>query len=584
MGMLRGRRSRVLINNRENDMKIKENVKKLAGKRKLISIAIAVFCVAGVVSSLTVGLSANDAATAEESQTYTVTTGSISNEISAAGNLALAETEDLAFEMAGYVSEVLVSTGDSVVAGQELAKLDVDDWNEQLKAYERAVTTAEHNLTVKEAALVKAKRSAAAAERDVAARELAVREAELAVQSAQNDLNNIQEVAEAQAAVDDAEAYVEAIKAIRRGSFNGAIQVVDNTRLNDMQDAAEDDLAAAQEDLQDIIAETGVQLTDNVELQISQAKLAIEKKELALEDAKLAVDDANYAITEANAAVATAQYDLDTATSNLEDARNDLADAKALSPIITAPFDGFIPSISVEGGDEVFKGTIAMQIANPDSFEVEIAVSEVDIMDVEVGGKAWVEVDALSVTLPATVTYIAPTATISSGVVNYMVTVEVQSMTAGSLPFPQAADDAAIPSLTDSQNMTGDGQMPGFTMEDLELRQGLTVTVSLIVSEATDVLVVPYAAVTTEGRQKYVEVLNDDGTTEKRAITTGVTDYSYIEVTDGLTEGEQIVISGTTATTISSSSDSDEQQGGGIMFPGMGGGEPPSGGPPGGGQ
>jgi multidrug efflux pump subunit AcrA (membrane-fusion protein) len=110
----------------------------------------------------------------------------------------------------------------------------------------------------------------------------------------------------------------------------------------------------------------------------------------------------------------------------------------------------------------------------------------------------------------------------------------------------------------------------------------MTVTVSLVTSEAQDVLLVPYSAITAEGPQKYVEVLTDDCTTEKRAITTGLTDYSYTGVTDGLTEGEKILINAATTTAASSSLSKSQQSNGGMMIPGMGGG--PSGGPPPGGM
>jgi len=60
-----------------------------------------------------------------------------------------------------------------------------------------------------------------------------------------------------------------------------------------------------------------------------------------------------------------------------------------------------------------------------------------------------------------------------------------------------------------------------------------------------------------------------------RAITTGITDYQFTEVTEGLSEGEQVLVSrGTT-----SESTTTQQQPGGMMIPGMGG---PPGPPPGG--
>lgn len=72
--------------------------------------------------------------------------------------------------------------------------------------------------------------------------------------------------------------------------------------------------------------------------------------------------------------------------------------------------------------------------------------------------------------------------------------------------------------------------------------------------EKNDVLLVPYAAITSQGRQSYVVVVLPSGTTEQRAIQTGITDYQFTEVTGGLDEGEQVLVpQGTTASPTTSS-------------------------------
>ena len=104
-------------------------------------------------------------------------------------------------------------------------------------------------------------------------------------------------------------------------------------------------------------------------------------------------------------------------------------------------------------------------------------------------------------------------------------------------------------------------------MADFQLREGLTVTVSIIIEEATDVLLVPNGAITTQGQQSYVQVLSSDGSIENRAVTTGISNWLYTEVTEGLSEGEQVVVPQGTASTTTT------QQGGppgGMMIPGMG--------------
>jgi RND family efflux transporter MFP subunit len=261
----------------------------------------------------------------------------------------------------------------------------------------------------------------------------------------------------------------------------------------------------------------------------------------------------------------------------VEQAKAALADALNASPEITAPFDGFITKVNVLGGDEVTKGTVGVTLADPNKFQVDILVSEMDIFQVKVGGMATVQADAIpGISLPAKVTYIAPTATIQSGVVNYKVTVEVEpfeaiaqeqqtmSGTAQGLPSGITPPEGFTPAAgQESPSTNRTGAIP----ETIQLRDGLTVTVNLIVAQRNDVLLVPNGAITTQGGQSYVQVISSNGTIEKRAITTGLTDYVKTEVTEGLSEGEKVVVpQGTTATTTTT-----QRQGGTMFIPGMGG-------------
>src|SRR5438874_8980847 len=60
-------------------------------------------------------------------QTAQVTRGFITASINATGTAAATATSKLGFESNGRVTDVLVNVGDSVTAGQVLAKLDTSD-------------------------------------------------------------------------------------------------------------------------------------------------------------------------------------------------------------------------------------------------------------------------------------------------------------------------------------------------------------------------------------------------------------------------------------------------------------------------
>jgi RND family efflux transporter MFP subunit len=331
------------------------------------------------------------------------------------------------------------------------------------------------------------------------------------------------------------------------------------------------------------------------ERDLLQAEINLENAELTLDKAEDDTSITSKEIDIKELQVELAEARLEDAEEELEEAEEELEEALDASPEIIAPFDGFITSVNVSGGDEVTKGTVAVTIADPNEFEADILVSEMDIFQVKLGGKAWVQVEAMQgLSLPAEVTHISPTATIQSGVVNYTVKVELQALeriaqeqleampdiSSGEIPdFIQQAIDAGEMTQEEAEAMMEQmqggqmrqmGQTPTMTYEDIQLREGLTVTVSLVVEEATDVLLVPNGAITTRGGQTYVQVLSADGSMEERAVKTGISNWQYTEVTDGLSEGEQVVVPQGTTTT----STTEQQDGfpGGEMFFFRGGG------------
>ena len=594
-------------------------------KRMVKITLIAFIIVVGLaVPSLGCG-SEPDEAWPAETQIATVERGDLTVEITAAGNLALSRTEDLAFDIfyqEATVEEVLVEEGDIVAEKQVLARLDIEEWEDELEELQDKLTEAERQLTARERALVQAERkvidlergvtdkedAVAKAERQVTAAELAVSQAQLDLDTAEYNLGEIDEVKEAQDAVDEAEDNLRLIKMVRRGELGGGLQG-DFAYWNELQVRAEEALADAQEELQELLDDIGIRVSSDVALEIAEKQLQVKQKQLALEDAQLDVDDAGktvadarYALEDAELDVAEARYDVEDARLDVEDAQKalrnaqeKLQEANAKSPMIVAQFDGFITRVNVEGGDEVLSGTVAVQLADPDQFEAEILVSEMDILQIKEGGEALVQVDALSgLTLPAVVTHISPTATISQGVVNYKVKVEVasleemiqerqaarqeaeQKIQEGELPerLQQAIEEGQITQeqaeemMKQMQQLSGAqrGQLSTAIPEDFQLREGLTVTVTIVVAERSDVLLVPNVAITTQGGQRYVRVVSPDGTTEERLIQTGISDWQFTEVSDGLSEGEQIIVPrGSTVTPT--------QQGSprGIMIPAMGG-------------
>ena len=233
-----------------------------------------------------------------------------------------------------------------------------------------------------------------------------------------------------------------------------------------------------------------------------------------------------------------AQLEMEKAQVVLDEANNDLGKA-----LIVAPFDGFITEVNVSKGGEIKKGTVVMQIADPDKFQAAIEVSEMEIFQVKLGGEAWVQVDALpGVRLPAKITHISPTATIEAGVVNYTVKVEIESLEAVQQEWQEVRQEEAVQVMVIQwlEGQGGQQEMPAMP-EAFQLRDGLTVSVSLLVEGKNEVLLVPNEAITYQEGKTYVQVLTD-GVIEPCLITTGVSNRQCTEVTNGLNEGQQVIV------------------------------------------
>ena len=144
--------------------------------------------------------------------------------------------------------------------------------------------------------------------------------------------------------------------------------------------------------------------------------------------------------------------------------------------IIVAPCDGTVATLDVEEGDEITSGTLIGSILQGEDMNLTIAVDELDVVQVEIGQPVSIAIDALSsLELTGEVYKIAPVGNNSGGVTTYDV----------ELTF----------------DVAGTG-----------VRSGMNATGEIEVASADDVLYVPVEALMTIKNQTYVMVA-DGGTT-----------------------------------------------------------------------
>jgi cobalt-zinc-cadmium efflux system membrane fusion protein len=93
-------------------------------------------------------------------------------------------------------------------------------------------------------------------------------------------------------------------------------------------------------------------------------------------------------------------------------------------------------------------------------------------------------------------------------------------------------------SLTAWADLTGGARTP--------LLLGMMARVTLVTSESPPILAVPVEAVLHDGTAAYLFVKRPDGTFARRSVETGRGDDNFVEVSAGLTEGEEVAVHGVT--------------------------------------
>ena len=102
-----------------------------------------------------------------------------------------------------------------------------------------------------------------------------------------------------------------------------------------------------------------------------------------------------------------------------------------------------------------------------------------------------------------------------------------------------------ITSLDDSASSQGTSERyEGIveTVEELVAVEGAVVTIDVVVDQAADAVVVPIAAVLTDGPEDKVRVVTPDGVIERRTIQIGMLDGAWVEVVDGVSPGEYVIL------------------------------------------
>lgn len=335
----------------------------------------------------------------------------------------------------------------------------------------------------------------------------------------------------------DPEAY---FSAVERGeaSMNNAKSAQANAKATiESSRAQKEQIVAQLENAKTIHNRNVALLKDGV---ISQADFDQSESNLLQLEANLR--SANASIKSAEKSAEGAGFSVKSAQASLKELKTNLSRTS-----IKAPTNGIISSLSVEQGERVvgtiqMTGTEMMRIANLNSMEVQVDVSENDILRVSQDDLVDIEVDAyLDKVFKGTVTEIANSASnISSA--------------AASLNTDQVTNFVVKVRIDPTSYESIDGERQKYPF-----RPGMSASVDIYTNEVNDVISVPIQAVTVREKDEdeddenakkkkdeeeiieEVVFVKSTDTVRMVVVTTGIQDDDYIQVISGVELDEEVV-------------------------------------------
>ena len=164
----------------------------------------------------------------------------------------------------------------------------------------------------------------------------------------------------------------------------------------------------------------------------------------------------------------------------------------------------------IREGGVVYEGQTIMKLPNMRQMQVEVGIHESLVSKVKPKQPAAIRIDSYpGIPFLGSVKSVAPLAESGYGisVKNYKTVITIDD-------FP----------------------------EDVALKPGMTAQVELLIGYYPDVVVVPVQAVASHNDNKYVYLKSSDGEFKRTQVEAGKSNISFLEVTEGLAEGDEVAL------------------------------------------
>ena len=410
--------------------------------------------------------------------TVPVTRGDVQQTVTGPGTLACTQESLLEMKVGGRLAEVNVRAGDPVKKGDVLAKLDT-------LTLQNAVREATAQLEQSRFKLQKAKRDAESGT-DLAAAWKNVEAARLGVINAQGNYSSTLLRADVTGDVQMAKFWAD-YWASDLGDKWLALKGNPNSNSKRIQ---YEEAGARSANAHNRM----LQITQDAQNNVTAAQRSLAAAQQAYLNAL-----ASYNTLKNGDPVKEAELEVLQDEIKLTKAQMDLEDA-----VLKAPFDGVVLEVKAQAGESVGAGTGLIRLSNPAALEVKATVVEEDYPLAQVGQAAELFFDA------------RPEASVKGHVTRIV-------------PQREAGSSPVYPIYIALDNVP-DG-----------LAEGMTVDASVIVALRSNVLRLPRALVRarTDGTGQVKVWVGDH--TEDRTVKVGLRGNQYVEIQDGLREGEQVV-------------------------------------------
>ena len=445
-------------------------------------------------------------------ETVKVTKRTITQEVSATGNVKPSESVDLAFETSGRVESVNAKVGEFISAGRVIASLNTAELNAQLDkanadlaSQRSALDKAYVDLDNYYGNVINTVNSAYTSANDA----IRIKIDSLFSDDESNNPKMTFESTNSQEKI-----LSENKRFIIKSALNGWLSQISSLDASTSQNVLEQALSDSKTNLNDAYGFINLLMNTTISaISLPASTLAAHKT--SINDARSEIDSAAAKVTTLTQNISSQKATITSKQAEIKSyqASVDNINAQIAKTFLRSPISGTVTKQDAKVGEIVSANSIVASVISSGSYEIDSRIPEVDIARIRVGNAAKVTLDAYGndVVFEARVVSIDPAETVIEGVATYLTKLN-------------------------------------FTKPDSRIKPGMTANIDIMSASHDNALSLPQRAVQKEGGREFVLIpkITSEGapSTEERDVKTGLRGSSgYIEILNGLSEGEEVVIS-----------------------------------------